>query len=67
MRSAVARAIAKLGGKTLAHKKIGVSFQTVHSWERQGYVRDIRWALRLATLSGIPLGEFAEERGANTG
>jgi hypothetical protein len=58
---AIERAIVELGGKDAARKKIGVSFTTVHAWQRQGYIKDIRFAKIVSDLTGIPLGDFAAD------
>ena len=47
---AIERAIVALGGKVKAAEKIGVSFTTIHAWQRQGYIKDIHWAQRASEL-----------------
>ena len=59
--TAISRAIEKLGGPTVAHKKIGVSYQALHAWHMQGFVRSIAHAAKISRLTGISLEDFARD------
>ena len=59
--TAISRAIEKLGGPTVAHKKIGVSYQALHAWHVQGFVRSIAHAAKISRLTGISLEDFARD------
>jgi len=56
--SAVARAVAAVGGPTKAARLCGVSNTAVHRWMQFGSVALLRHALRLSRASGIPIEEF---------
>lgn len=50
--TAIARAIAKLGGQVLAARMLGVTQQAVSTWVRQGWAPVLR-AMELEKLTGI--------------
>jgi DNA-binding transcriptional regulator YdaS (Cro superfamily) len=56
--SAVARAVAAVGGPTKAARLCGVSNTAVHRWIRFGSVPLLRHALLLSRASGIPIEQF---------
>jgi len=56
--SAVARAVAAVGGPTKAATLCGVSNTAVHRWIQFGSVALLRHAVRLSRASGIPIEQF---------
>ena len=57
---AVNRAVAKLGGPVATADHVGVRYQSVYLWQRQGYVSDLVYAYRLAKAAGIDISEFVK-------
>jgi DNA-binding transcriptional regulator YdaS (Cro superfamily) len=60
-KTAVARAVAAVGGRTKAAVLCGVSHTAIHNWLRKGRVTSLRSALKLSEKSGIPIEEFAAD------
>ncbi|MGO9454552.1 MAG: hypothetical protein ACLQDV_26425 [Candidatus Binataceae bacterium] len=40
---------------------VGVRYQSVYLWQKQGYVSDLVYAYRLAKASGIDIAEFVRD------
>lgn len=59
--SAVARAVAAVGGPTKAATLCGVSNTAVHRWIRSGGVALLRHALALSRASGVPIEQFVAD------
>jgi DNA-binding transcriptional regulator YdaS (Cro superfamily) len=59
--SAVARAVALVGGPTKAARLCGVSNAAVHRWMNSGSLSLLKHALRLSRASGIAIEEFVGE------
>jgi hypothetical protein len=60
-KTAVARAVQAVGGRTKAAILCGVSHTAIHNWLRKGRVTSLRSALKLSEKSGIPIEEFAQD------
>jgi hypothetical protein len=58
---AVDRAVAKLGGPVATADRVGVRYQSVYLWQRQGFVSDLVYAYRLAEAAGIDILEFVKD------
>ena len=58
---AVDQAVVKLGGPVATADRVGVRYQSVYLWQKQGYVTDLVYAYRLATASGIDIAEFVKD------
>ena len=41
--------------------RVGVRYQSVYLWQKQGYVSDLVYAYRLAKASGIDIAEFVKD------
>jgi hypothetical protein len=58
---AVDQAVAKLGGPVATADRVGVRYQSVYLWQKQGYVSDLVYAYRLAKAAGIDIAEFVKD------
>jgi hypothetical protein len=58
---AVDRAVAKLGGPVATADRLGVRYQSVYLWQKQGYVSDLVYAYRLAEAAGVEILEFVKD------
>jgi hypothetical protein len=59
MANPIAQAIQAVGGATQASWICRCSANTIHTWRREGVVRDTRAAVRLARASGISVAALA--------
>ena len=57
----VDQAVAKLGGPVATADRVGVRYQSVYLWQKQGYVSDLVYAYRLAKAAGIDIAEFVKD------
>ena len=58
---AVDQAVAKLGGPVATADRVGVRYQSVYLWQKQGYVSDLVYAYCLAKAAGIDIAEFVKD------
>ena len=58
---AVDRAIEKMGGPVATADYLGVRYQTVNLWQKNGYLTDLLYAYRLSKATGIDISEFAND------
>ena len=58
---AVNRAIAKMGGPVATADYLGVRYQTVNLWQKNGCLTDLLHAYRLSKATGIDISEFAND------
>jgi hypothetical protein len=58
---AVDQAVENLGGPVATADRVGVRYQSVYLWQKQGFVTDLVYAYRLARASGIDIAEFVRD------
>ncbi len=58
---AVDRAIEKMGGPVATADYLGVRYQTVNLWQKNGYLTVLLYAYRLSNAAGLDFLEFAND------